>query len=180
MNAIGSVWRRLGEYDTSICLRVNRAADFNGVRRFFALISRLGDGVFWYALMVAMAVADGREGLQTAVHMAVVGAVGLGIYKWMKGTFVRPRPFMVVQHIRLGTAPLDLYSFPSGHTLHAAGFTLVALGYYPLLGWFLIPFALLIALSRVVLGLHYPTDVVVGGAIGAGLAALSWPIAGAI
>jgi len=176
MNAITAVWRRVGQYDINICLRFNRAAHRNGVRRFFAGVSRLGDGVFWYALMVAMVVTDGADGMQVALHMALVGGVGLAIYKWMKGTFVRPRPFMVVQHIRLGTAPLDVYSFPSGHTLHAVGFTLVALTYYPVLAWVLIPFATLVAVSRVILGLHYPTDVVAGGAIGAGLALLSFTL----
>jgi undecaprenyl-diphosphatase len=46
----------------------------------------------------------------------------------------------------------------------------------PLAALLLVPVALLIALSRVVLGLHYPTDVVAGGLLGAGLAlaTLTW------
>ena len=65
---------------------------------------------------------------------------------------------------------MDLYSFPSGHTLHAVAFTLVALTYYPHLAWLLIPFASLVAMSRVILGLHYPSDVFAGALIGALLA----------
>jgi undecaprenyl-diphosphatase len=67
--------------------------------------------------------------------------------------------------------PLDRYSFPSGHTLHAVSFTWQAVAHFPQLAWILIPLALLIALSRVVLGLHYPTDVIAGAAVGALLAA---------
>jgi undecaprenyl-diphosphatase len=55
-------------------------------------------------------------------------------------------------------APLDEFSFPPD-TLHAVSFTIVALAYYPWLAPLLVPFTLGVALSRVVLGLHYPSDV---------------------
>ena len=74
---------------------------------------------------------------------------------------------MVDERIELGTAPLDKYSFPSGHTLHATAFSIVVLYYMPELGWLVIPFALLVAMSRIILGLHYPTDVLAGALIGA-------------
>ena len=64
-------------------------------------------------------------------------------------------------------------SFPSGHTLHAVSFTVLATSSFPELAWLLVPFATLVAASRVVLGLHYPTDVAAGAIIGATLASLS-------
>jgi undecaprenyl-diphosphatase len=70
--------------------------------------------------------------------------------------------------------PLDHFSFPSGHTLHAMAFSLVALFYYPHLAWLLLPFTLLVALSRVVLGLHYPSDVMAGAALGVLIAEASF------
>jgi undecaprenyl-diphosphatase len=72
-----------------------------------------------------------------------------------------------------GTPALDRYSFPSGHTLHAVSFTILATASFPQLTWLLAPFATLVAASRVVLGLHYPTDVAAGALIGALLAVLS-------
>jgi membrane-associated phospholipid phosphatase len=51
---------------------------------------------------------------------------------------------------------------PSGHALHAVAFTTIASPSYPQHSWFLIPFTFLIALSRMVLGLHYPNDVLAG------------------
>ena len=68
--------------------------------------------------------------------------------------------------------PLDRYSFPSGHTLHAVSFTTIALAHFPELAIVLVPFALLVAVSRVVLGLHYPTDVAAGAVLGATLATI--------
>ncbi len=54
--------------------------------------------------------------------------------------------------------------------MHAVSFAWQAVAHYPALSWMLVPVAALIALSRVVLGLHYPTDVLAGAAIGALLA----------
>jgi undecaprenyl-diphosphatase len=66
-------------------------------------------------------------------------------------------------------APLDHYSFPSGHTLHAVSFTVILTTYLPGLAGALVALASLIALSRVILGLHYPTDVAAGAALGGSL-----------
>ena len=77
-------------------------------------------------------------------------------------------------------APLDEFSFPSGHTLHAIAFSSVAVAHYPWLAWPLAPFVALVAASRVVLGLHYPSDVLAASVIGTALASLSlWLVPGA-
>jgi undecaprenyl-diphosphatase len=63
--------------------------------------------------------------------------------------------------------------------LHAVAFTLVALAHYRMLAWLLIPFTASVAVSRVVLGLHYPSDVLAATAIGSALAAASlWLVPG--
>src|SRR3546814_8803228 len=74
--------------------------------------------------------------------------------------------------IRAWIAPLDEFSFPSGHTLHAVDFSLVAVAHYPALAWLVLPFAASVAASRVVMGLHYPRDVLAATAIGSALAGL--------
>ena len=70
--------------------------------------------------------------------------------------------------------PLDEFSFPSGHTFHALSFTIIACSYIPELCWVLIPFAILVALSRIILGLHYPSDVLAGAILGTLMADLSF------
>jgi undecaprenyl-diphosphatase len=67
---------------------------------------------------------------------------------------------------------LDQYSFPSGHTMHAVAFSMIATAHHPELAWVLAPLSCLIATSRILLGLHYPTDVLAGGVIGAYVASM--------
>ena len=104
--------------------------------------------------------------------MACAALAGLAIYRFLKERFVRERPHVSSPDIRAAAPALDRYSFPSGHTLHAVSFTWLATEQFPELAWILLPFASLVAMSRVILGLHYPTDVLVGGAIGWGVARL--------
>jgi undecaprenyl-diphosphatase len=118
----------------------------------------------------------GAVAVKPAIVMALTGVLGVALYKCLKRVFVRERPFITHTTIDLAMAPLDRYSFPSGHTLHAVSFAMQATMHFPELGWVLVPLAALIAGSRVVLGLHYPTDVLAGAAIGASLAELGCTI----
>ena len=175
-----SASQRLTLHDKGWCLRINRWCARSGVLRYFAAVSRLGDGAFWYALMLAMITLGGARGPQAAAHMAATGLASLLLYKGLKRWTRRPRPFASDVRIRAWIAPLDEFSFPSGHTLHAVAFTLVVLAYYPTLAWVLIPFSASVAASRVVLGLHYPSDVLAATAIGTALAGASlWCVPGA-
>lgn len=165
---------RMHEIDSSLCIRINHASHHRWVRRLFRLVSRLGDGLFWYAVMLGILLAQGYEGILPCLHMAMVGLCGTLLYKWIKSKTLRPRPYEIHQDVWLTGIPLDRFSFPSGHTLHAVAFSWVALMYYPLLAPLLVPFTLLVGISRVVLGLHYPSDVLAGAIIGLTIAALSF------
>ena len=156
------------EYD--LCRRLNRGAAFALPRRIFQIASRLGDGIVWYGLMLALPLLYGAAAMKPAMVMALTGAAGVAVYTLLKRVFVRERPFITHDTISLAAAPLDRYSFPSGHTLHAVSFTWQACAHFPELAWVLVPLAALIAGSRVILGLHYPSDVLAGAAIGAALA----------
>ncbi len=166
MSTLPSPERRHAAADRFLCLRTNDWCARSGVLRIFAATSRLGDGVAWYTLMAAMVLFDGFDGLRASAHMAATGAIALLLYKALKRWTRRPRPYAADVRIRAWIAPLDEFSFPSGHTLHAVSFTVVALAYYPQLAWLLLPFTAMVALSRVVLGLHYPSDVLAATAIG--------------
>lgn len=154
-------------WDLALCLRFNRANRLRSIGRLFGVISWLGNGVFWYGLMLALLLWEKEMAVIPVLHMAAAGLACTLLYKWLKTKTLRPRPYEFYREIILSVPPLDQYSFPSGHTLHAVAFTLVALGYYPSLAILLLPFTLLVATSRLVLGLHYPSDVLAGASIGA-------------
>ncbi len=168
MGTHSSLLERFDAAEYRLCRRLNRGVAYTGVRVFFKIASRLGDGVIWYALMLALPFVYGARGLEVGLAMLATSAVGLALYKFLKRIFVRERPYIRHAGISLAGAPLDRYSFPSGHTLHAVAFSLQACVAFPELTMLLVPLALAIAASRVVLGLHYPTDVLVGALIGAG------------
>ncbi|MEY4929051.1 MAG: hypothetical protein RL279_790 [Pseudomonadota bacterium] len=160
--------------DSNLCIAVNQTSQVRLIRDLFRLLSRLGDGLFWYSLMLLILLFEGGDGLLPVLHMALAGLSGTLLYKWLKGKTLRPRPFEVHQDIFMTGKPLDKFSFPSGHTLHAVVFGLVAINYYPALSFIIMPFVSMVALSRVVLGLHYPSDVLAGAFIGSLIAALSF------
>lgn len=170
--------RRCDTVELDWCLRINRWARVTGVRRLFAGVSRLGDGAVWYALILLMPIIYGTAGVVPSLTMAITGAVGVLSYRWLKQHLVRERPYISHAGVHCAARPLDRYSFPSGHTLHAVAFTVVAAHFFPELIFLLAPFAALVALSRVVLGLHYPSDVVAGGTIGLILALAAIACAG--
>lgn len=165
-------FERIDAAEHALCRRLNSGASLAPVRRPLQIASRLGDGVAWYVLIIALPLFYGRPAFRPAIVMALTGIAGLLIYSWLKRTFVRERPYITHDSIEFAMAPLDRYSFPSGHTLHAVSFTWQAVAHFTGLGWILIPFTCLIALSRVVLGLHYLSDVLAGALLGAFLAGI--------
>jgi undecaprenyl-diphosphatase len=160
-------------WDVRTCARFNRAMRVRALLHFFRAVSWLGDGLFWYCLMLALLVKRGAGAALPVLHMAGVGIACTLLYRLLKTGTLRPRPYQVHAHIAAGADPLDRFSFPSGHTLHAVAFSTVALSYYPDLAWLLAPVTLAVAASRLVLGLHYPSDVLAGAALGGAVALAS-------
>lgn len=165
--------QRINRWDVALCIFCNRQSANWTIRNLFLMISRLGDGVFWYTLMIVLLLRYQFAALPAVLHMLAVGLFSTAIYKLIKGRALRPRPFNVYPAIICVGKTLDKFSFPSGHTMHAVSFSIIAVFYFPTLIWLVLPFAVSVALSRPILGLHYPSDVLAGAALGASIALLS-------
>jgi undecaprenyl-diphosphatase len=160
---------RFDAAELKFCRYLSRSSRSSLVRASFRVVSWLGDGWLWYGLLLVLPLLYGADGLIASLHMAATAVVGLVLYKLIKSGAERERPYITHSGIECASAPLDRYSFPSGHTLHAVCFTLLLTSYFPAWTAGLVTVTLLIALSRVVLGLHYPTDVAAGAALGGAL-----------
>lgn len=149
-----------------LCQSINQLLRYRLVRRYFSLVSRLGDGWIWYLVILSLPLIYPERGFSIALAMATTGLLCTLIYKLLKHRLVRERPFISFKAINCAMPPLDRYSFPSGHTLHAVCFNTMLAIAVPGLAWLMLPFTLSVAASRVILGLHYPTDVAAGALLG--------------
>ena len=167
------LFAHVDRFETRYCILINSSSRQTFIRLFFRAVSRLGNGVFWYSLLLLLPYLHGAQGYIEAAHVIATGLVGVVIYKFLKTRLVRERPFISCDVIQKAAPVLDRYSFPSGHTLHAFSFSIMLSYYIPEVASLVWGFTALVALSRVVLGLHYPTDVFAGALLGSTISSLS-------
>jgi undecaprenyl-diphosphatase len=134
MNRAQLVLARFDAAEYRLCRGLNRAAEWTWLRELMRVASRLGDGLLWYLLLAALPLLYGAAAIRPALIMLATGLTGLLIYRRLKSTLVRERPFIRYPGITPEMPPLDRFSFPSGHTLHAVSFTCQAVAHFPALG----------------------------------------------
>lgn len=161
------------EWDWRCARALHRGADRPRLHRVLKVCSLLGEAPLWVALTIVLLLAGGLIGWRTGLAALAVGTVNLAIYYALKQATRRERPFRQCTDIRECVPATDPFSFPSGHTMHAVAFAVLLAWPYPSLAPLLGGFALLVALSRVVLGVHFPSDVLAGAAIGAATASVA-------
>ena len=160
--------------DSSILLWIqdNVRADF--ATPIVKVITHLGDkGIFWIALTLALLAfrKTRRLGVLCGVSM-VFGLLmtNLVIKNWV----ARVRPYELIDELKLIIGRADDYSFPSGHTTNSLACAWVLFRRAPKKwGVPALVLAILIALSRLYVGIHYPTDILGGAVIGLVSACLS-------
>jgi undecaprenyl-diphosphatase len=142
--------------------RLSRASDYKGL---------------WFATSAVVAAVDGRRGRRAAVQcLATVGATSVVADLVAKLVFPRSRPDSAsVPRDRTARRPTSS-SFPSGHTACAIAFATAFRRQYPILGLPVSALATAVGYSRIHTGVHYPSDVIAGALVGAGVASLTAPL----
>ncbi|MES1263767.1 MAG: phosphatase PAP2 family protein, partial [Peristeroidobacter soli] len=75
---------RFDHAEYRLCRRLNRGVEHAFIRLYFMAVSRLGDGVIWYALMGVLPLIYGAPGLRVSAIMLATSAIGLAVYKLLK------------------------------------------------------------------------------------------------
>jgi undecaprenyl-diphosphatase len=151
--------------DERVLERIQRRPPSGWRSRALRAASRVGDGWLWIGTAIALAPGSEDRLAAGATTAALTNLLLVAAKRGLR----RERP----PRLLAAVAPPDPYSFPSGHTANAFAACAVLAAGFPVAGPGLAVLALSIAASRLLLGVHYPSDVVAGGALGAGVAAFS-------
>lgn len=164
------------ESDRRLMRRLNRWEAPHWVRRWTVLASRGGDGWLWSAVGLNLLLFGGTHRFRALLAAGVALGAAQLTFLTLKRLIGRERPCTIEPHCWAVLLPPDRFSFPSGHSITAFAIAVTLGLWYPALLAGLIFCALSVAASRVILGLHYLSDVVAGLMIGIliGLAAFQW------
>lgn len=139
---------------------------------FARYFSRTGDGHLYVLLGIVLYATSGSEDpfLQTLLLAFVIERP---LYLVLKNGFKRNRPQAALENFNSLVTPSDQFSFPSGHTSAAFMVATISGFFLPVLLIPLLLWATLVGFSRVVLGVHFPTDTLVGVFLGVSVAIYS-------
>ena len=156
--------------DHKLMRRVNRWPAPRWIRLWALCATRGGDGWLWYGMAAIILIVGGPLRFRALFAAALAAASGIAIFLTLKKATGRRRPCVFEPHCWATLLPPDQFSFPSGHTITAFAVALSLSRWNPDLAAGLLFCAISIAASRILLGMHFLSDVLAGAAIGAILA----------
>jgi len=137
-------------------------------------ISSTADG-YWYVVLTLLYYFYGQlynagQPQPFVMLICICFAIERPVYFLLKNTCRRQRPPQAIPGFQSRIIASDKFSFPSGHTSAAFMFSVCCLLSFGMIALPLLVWAAYVGLSRIYLGVHFPTDVVVGAALGATIA----------
>jgi len=176
MTVAKAVWNQIQSNDHRLMRRVHRWRAPRWFRIFMIVTTRMGDGWLWYALGLILLLYGGDHRFVAIGAGTSAATVGIFLFRTIKRCNRRQRPCEIEPHCWASILPPDKYSFPSGHSITAFAVALSIGLFYPDLQGPLLAVAFLIASSRIILGMHFLSDVLAGSVIGAALGFASYHI----
>ena len=154
--------------DISVFYFINHNISTGYFDKFFSIITNVNNWYIAYVILLGISWTKGG----TRGKIAVIGVILLIIvsdqtgYRLLKEFFARPRPCNALPDVITPLGCTGSYSFPSNHALNNFAAAVFFYKLFPKLKWILFITASLVAISRVYLGLHYPSDIIGGAIIG--------------
>ena len=164
-----TVWGFIENRDHRVMRRFNSWRAPRWIRFWMLTATRMGDGWVWYSLGVLLLTFGGSRRYAAFGAAGSAAIFGILVFKVLKRLSHRPRPCQYQTHCWATVLPPDQFSFPSGHTMTAFSIALVVSYFYPNLEWPMYFLAVSIGLSRIVLGMHFLSDVLAGAVLGSAL-----------
>ena len=168
-----SLWGYIQRRDDRLMRRLNRWRAPRWIRIWMIAATRMGDGWIWYGLGFMLLAYGGPQRYFAVSAAGAAALTGVVFFKVLKRLSQRPRPCQIEPHCWSKVLPPDQFSFPSGHTMTAFSVALVVSYFYPSMEGVLFFLALSIACSRIVLGMHFLSDVLAGIVLGVALGCAS-------
>jgi undecaprenyl-diphosphatase len=141
--------------------------------RWVKLLSKTGDGQIYLLIGLLLWLFEPQDGALFLYTALFAYSLELPIYIVLKKHLKRQRPCDILQNFRAHITPSDKFSLPSGHTAAAFLMASIISSFYPSVAIAVYLWAGFIGLSRVLLGVHYPGDILAGAALGLTISALS-------
>ena len=140
------------------------------VRVWMICAARGGDGWLWSGVGIGILYFGGVQRFDAVGAAALASAAGIPLFVQLKKIVRRERPCAFERHCWANPLPPDRFSFPSGHSLTAFAVAIALGWFYPALFLVLLFCAISVSASRILLGLHFLTDVLAGALAGTALA----------
>lgn len=157
----------LYQFECKVFEQINSHFDKRMMNLFFRTITQIGGALFISVTTLLLVIFSSNQTRLTAISSAAALALSHIPVQLVKKLFPRKRPYLQIETTKILPNPLKDHSFPSGHTTAVFSVIVPFMIHIPSLAAILFPLGLSVGLSRIYLGLHYPSDVIAGGILGA-------------
>ncbi|WP_082926782.1 phosphatase PAP2 family protein [Paenibacillus tuaregi] len=166
-------WRWLQTWEQRVFNWCNQSISHPVLSRVLAAMTHMGGALFTLTCSLSISLLAPEPWRTAGIQSFAALAVSHLAAVLMKKLIRRPRPYLALPDTNLILKPLKDHSFPSGHTTAVFSIVVPFLFTLPALAIILLPLAAGVGLSRVYLGVHYPSDCLAGGLIGISCALLA-------
>lgn len=154
------------DFECRLFEKVNRHFEKKLLNFFFRNITHLGGAVYTIASVLILMILSSGDTRKTAISSALALSLSHIPVHIVKKMFPRKRPYLKLEKTNFHANPLQDHSFPSGHTTAIFSVIIPFILFIPTLSFILIPLGVCVGISRIYLGLHYPSDVLAGTILG--------------